>query len=164
TINCVVALVACAALYLYFRLTASGRAVRAVVDDPILLDVTGLDPARVRRRAWVIGSLFASLSGVLIAPYLGLDAVLLTLLVVRAFGAALAYPVVFLSLSLLVRLSGQVSLCQTGFMAVGAAVFSHLVHSHGVPWLLGVLLAGLLTIPCGAVIAIPAIRLSGLYL
>src|SRR5437588_601312 len=41
-----------------------------------------------RRRAWIIGSSFATLAGILLAPTLNLDATVLTLLVVQAFGAA----------------------------------------------------------------------------
>jgi ABC-type branched-subunit amino acid transport system permease subunit len=72
--------------------------------------------------------------------------------------------IVFLSLALLVRTSGQVSLAHASFAAVGVATFSHLTTGAGLPWLLALLLAGLVTMPVGAVIAIPAIRLSGLYL
>ena len=36
----------------------------------------------------MLGCSFAALSGVLVAPLLGVDAVLLTLLVIQAFGAA----------------------------------------------------------------------------
>src|SRR6202030_3810103 len=61
---------------------------RAVVSDPALLGLAGTSPARVRRLAWSIGCAFAALTGILIAPSLGLDATLLTLLVVQAFGAA----------------------------------------------------------------------------
>ena len=61
---------------------------RAVVDDPDLLDVTGWSPRAVRRTSWLIGATFAVVSGILIFPTLSLDAVLLTLLVVQAFGAA----------------------------------------------------------------------------
>ena len=61
------------------------------------------------------------------------------------------------------RTSGQISLCHVGLAAVGAAAFGH-VLAGGLPWGLAVLVAGLLTVPVGALIAIPAIRLSGLYL
>ncbi len=74
------------------------------------------------------------------------------------------YVVLFLSLGLLVRLSGQVSLAHLGLAAVGAAAFGHLVSDHGIPWLPAVLLAALIVVPVGAVIAIPAIRLSGVFL
>lgn len=260
-------------LSLFFKLTKTGTQMRAVVDDPDLLDITGTSPVRIRRTAWVLGSVFASLAGVLIAPLLSLDATLLTLLVVQAFGAAaigrftslpltyvgglavgilrelagkwvgtsdtfsalpstipflllfvvlllsrkgslpdfgtlvrsrsprrvavsrramvtrlsialgfaiavpafagtktilfatgMVYVGVFLSLGLLVRLSGQVSLCQVGFMGLGAAFFGRLTTDVGVPWLLALVLAGVFTIPFGALVAIPAIRLSGIYL
>lgn len=75
-----------------------------------------------------------------------------------------AGSIVFLSLSLLAKTSGQVSLCHISFTAIGAAGFSHLAVDQGVPWLLALLLAGLVAVPVGAVLAIPAIRLTGLYL
>ena len=260
-------------LFLFFQRTRTGRSMRAVVDDPALLDMSGVSPTRVRRAAWIIGCCFAALSGVLLAStQQQLDVTLLSLLVVQALGAAaigaftnlplsfaggilvgivqalvskeagahsvlqgldtntpfivlfvvlLVIPrvklvelgqrikppstarapvsrnvrtsvtaitivgaalvpyvvgvhlatwsvamsevVLFLSLGLLVRTSGQISLCQIGFLAIGAAVSGHLVGAH-VPWLLAVLLAGAVAIPVGALIAIPAIRLSGLFL
>ena len=72
--------------------------------------------------------------------------------------------ILFLSLGLLVRESGQVSLCQYAFAAVGAAAFCHLVSDHGVPWLPALLLGGLVAVPVGLLIAVPAIRLSGVFL
>jgi ABC-type branched-subunit amino acid transport system ATPase component/ABC-type branched-subunit amino acid transport system permease subunit len=247
---------------------------RGVVDNPELLDLGGTSPAAVRRWAWIIGSSFAVLAGVLLAPTLNLDATVLTLLVVQAFGAAaigrfsslpltyigglvvgiaasiatkyvvtssaalaglpasipfivlflvliftspsklaerrvsrpppaqgyaapvrlqivgavilgvvlLAVPhvvnvgqlpywsdgltqvVLFLSLGLLVRTSGQVSLCQAAFAAIGATTMGHLTAGFGLPWGVALLLAGLTAVPVGAFIAIPAIRLPGVFL
>jgi branched-subunit amino acid ABC-type transport system permease component len=260
-------------LYLFFQHTRLGLNMRAVVDSSDLVSLGGISPLRVRRWAWIIGSCFAGLSGLLLAPTIGLDVGILTFLVVQAFGAcaiglftslpltyvgglaigvaaalsskyvasvnwlgglppslpfivlfgalilvprrklvdisnerrtriagprirnrtarnaatlaafavlllvpafagtkitvyseALPYVLVFLSLSLLERTSGQLSLAQLGFAAVGAAAFSHLAHGLGLPWPLAVLLAGLIAVPVGALVAIPAIRLSGLYL
>lgn len=71
--------------------------------------------------------------------------------------------VIFASLALLIWTSGQISLCQMAFAALGATTMAH-VAGHGVPWPLALLIAGLLTVPVGALIAIPAIRLSGVYL
>jgi ABC-type branched-subunit amino acid transport system ATPase component/branched-subunit amino acid ABC-type transport system permease component len=82
----------------------------------------------------------------------------------RAWTIFLAYVILFLSLSLLVRTSGQVSLCQFGFAAVGAVAFSKLTVHAGVPWLLALILSGLIAVPIGALLAIPAIRLGGLFL
>ncbi len=76
-------------LSLLVERTRLGTTMRAVVDDPALLDTTGIAPARVRRQAWLLGSCFAAASGVLLASQQQqLDATLLSLLVVQAFGAA----------------------------------------------------------------------------
>jgi ABC-type branched-subunit amino acid transport system permease subunit len=79
------------------------------------------------------------------------------------YTTALAYVAIFASLHLLVRTSGQVSLCQMAFAAVGAAGYVH-AHHAGAPFALAVLFGGLIAIPVGAFISIPAIRLSGVYL
>jgi ABC-type branched-subunit amino acid transport system ATPase component/branched-subunit amino acid ABC-type transport system permease component len=76
----------------------------------------------------------------------------------------LAYIVVFLSLGLLVRMSGQVSLAHISFMAIGVVTTSHLAVDHHWPWFTAVLAAGLIAAPIGALLAIPAIRFPGLYL
>jgi ABC-type branched-subunit amino acid transport system permease subunit len=85
--------------------------------------------------------------------------------------SALAMVILYLSLSLLVRVSGQVSLSHVALQGAGAALFAHAVSSGGLgslnlglPWPLAVLAAGLLTIPLGLIIAVPAIRLSGTFL
>ena len=269
----VVSLVLAVALFYFFRSIRLGIAMRGVVDDPDLIAMTGESPNRVRRWAWVIGSVFAALSGILLAPSLNLDAAILTLLVVQAFGAAaigyfsslpLTYVgglaigilgavstkyvtqvpalaglppslpfivlfialivtprakltsrrfvpsrlwadawyapprvrllvgglflvlvcfvpefagtnlsvysaamvdvILFLSLGLLIRNAGQVSLCQYGFAAVGAAAMAHFTTGLGIPWVLSILLAGLVAVPVGAIVAIPAIRLTGVFL
>jgi ABC-type branched-subunit amino acid transport system permease subunit len=61
-------------------------------------------------------------------------------------------------------MSGQISLCHAAFAALGATTFSHLTHGAGLPWVPALLLAGLAAVPLGAIVAIPAIRLSGIYL
>jgi len=267
-----VALVLAVALFAFFRRSRLGLSMQAVVDNPDLLGLAGTSPVRVRTAAWVIGLATAALSGVLLGPSVGLNAPLLTLLVVQAFGAAAvggfsnlpvvylgglvlgiaadltrkfvpdwsalqgvpfslpflfllalmllaprrlargaapvrppatssrelppwlrrgaplvaialavavpglvgtrlpiytsgaAYVVLFASLVLLVRTSGQTSLCHAGFAAVGASSFSHFAHGAGLPWLVALVLAALVAVPVGALVAIPAIRLSGLYL
>jgi ABC-type branched-subunit amino acid transport system ATPase component/branched-subunit amino acid ABC-type transport system permease component len=265
------AIAATAALTAFLRFSRRGIAMRAVVDNPELLEIAGTGPAATRRLAWVIGATLASASGVLFAPVLSLDPIQLTLLVVSAFGAAaigaftslpltlagglgigilaslctkwfttgllsglppslpfvvlfavlLVFPkkylvgksftvsevrstwkapaplqliggmgllivlvlaplfagihltdwttfvgmsIVLMSLSLLVRTSGQVSLAHVSFTAVGACAFSHLTVGSGVPWFIALILAGLIAVPIGALLAIPAIRLGGLYL
>ncbi|MCK9922751.1 ATP-binding cassette domain-containing protein [Frankia sp. AgPm24] len=269
----VFSLVASALLYWFFLAVRLGVVMRGVVDNPELVAVCGDDPVRVRRWAWVIGAMFASIAGLMLAPALSLDGVTLTTAVFASFGAAaigyfsnlpltfaggllvgiggalfekyaatvswvgglppslpfivlfivlvvtprtrlasrrptsvapvrrsyqaptrvrlvtgavvvallalvpslqadhlivwsaaLIYVILFLSLGLLVRQSGQISLCHLGFAAVGAAAFSHLAVGVGLPWLVAVILATLIAVPVGALVAIPAVRLSGVFL
>jgi len=266
-----ISLAATIALWLFFRLSRTGTAMRAVVDNADLLDLAGTNPVTVRRLAWMIGSSFACAAGVLLAPLLAqIDGITLTFMVVTAFGAAaigaftnipltylggmviglaqalctkyisdgfwsglapalpflvlfvvllvmprrrlvehqstarlttgrrapwpvqavlgagtivvlllapslfpdaiaswttgLCYLLVFLSLGLLVRTSGQVSLAHVSFMAIGVSAMSNLVNEHGVSWWVALVVSGLIAVPVGALLAIPAIRLSGLYL
>lgn len=262
-----------AGLAILLARTRLGIAMRGVVDDPELIEMTGFDAAKVRRLAWMIGGGVAVLSGVLIAPTFGLDPIRLTALVVQAFGAAaigrfrnlpwtfagglvigvlaalgqkyaashpefqglpssvpfivlfgvllvvgrrglptaalvrrpqlerftapptgvsvtfglvalalvvvlpdlvgtklpvyinaVGFTIMFLSLGLLVKVAGQVSLCHAAFVAVGAVAFSRLSVDAGLPWFLALLGAGLITLPIGVLLALPAIRLSGIYL
>jgi ABC-type branched-subunit amino acid transport system ATPase component/branched-subunit amino acid ABC-type transport system permease component len=268
----VVAVVAVILLYALFRFSRAGVAMRAVVDDPDLVSLHGTSPRRVRSLAWILGTTFAALSGVLISPMLGVEAIILTYLIVQAFGAAavgtfssipltyigglvvgvgsaistkyvlnvewlsglpsslpfivlfvvllvtprrkLALPsrperrpslqwrgppagrlvltllligalalvpaltstelgfytigltqaIMVLSLGLLVRTAGLVSLSSAAFAAIGAVAFSQIVTNFSMPWLLAVLLGALVVVPVAGALAIPAIRLSGLFL
>jgi branched-subunit amino acid ABC-type transport system permease component len=278
TIVVVIAVVAALALAAFFRRTHLGLATRAVVGDRDLTELVGTDARLVTTCSWVLGSAFAALSGILFAPVVGLDAVLLTLLVLQAFGAAVvgrlrslpltnlgaygiaivaavstkyvastpaliglpsampfialflvlvisprgsfaqvttdrarrsggggagggrsprqglplrtlspvvaaaammpavlngsqllvastavAFVAIFTSLSLLVGLSKQLSLCHAVFVVFGATTLSHLL-SAGVPYGAALILAALVLVPVGALVAIPTIRLSGLFL
>ncbi len=269
----VVALLATVSLAAFFKRSRLGVAMRGVVDDPTLLAMTGTSPIAVRRASWIVGSVFVCLSGVLLAPSVNLDSMVLTLLVVQSFGAAaigrfsnipvtyagglglgvvaslitryvsgtseyfaglsqsvpfivlfvvlivtprsklvarpinltrprqiwraparvhllgaalllvvlisgplwfgarllsftiaLSYVVLFLSLGMLVKSSNQVSLAHMGFAATGCVAFSLARVELGLPWVLSLVAAALVTIPIGALIALPAIRLSGIYL
>jgi branched-chain amino acid transport system permease protein len=77
------------------------------------------------------------------------------------FGQALALAFILLSLVLLTGYGGQVSLAQMTFVGVGAVVMGK-VAPGGSP--LGALLAVALTGLLGVVVAIPVLRLRGLYL
>jgi branched-chain amino acid transport system permease protein len=74
---------------------------------------------------------------------------------------ALVYGVLLLSLVLLTGFSGQISLCQYVFVGVGAWAMGYYFGGHSI---FGMLLAGLVAVPFGAFVALPAIRLQGLYL
>ena len=76
------------ALFALFGRTRIGKAMTAVVDDPNLLALQKSNPAVVRRLSWVLGSCFASTSGMLLAPKLGVSVNVLVLIVIAAYGAA----------------------------------------------------------------------------
>ena len=82
---------------------------------------------------------------------------------VSLYASALGFSIIFVSLALLVRVSGQISLCQMTFAGIGAAVFGQ-ASDAGFPWPLAVLAAGLAALPAGAAVALPSFRISGLYL
>lgn len=75
-------------LYLFLRRTRYGLAMQAVVEDERLLSLQGTNPVIVRRLAWTIGTTFAAISGVVLAPRLGADVNVLTFLVLTSLGAA----------------------------------------------------------------------------
>ena len=75
----------------------------------------------------------------------------------------LAFVLIFGSLSLLVGLSRQVSLCHAVFAGLGATTLALLLRND-IPFVPALLLAGLAVVPVGAFVALPAIRLSGLFL
>jgi ABC-type branched-subunit amino acid transport system ATPase component/branched-subunit amino acid ABC-type transport system permease component len=261
-------------LYVFFRIARLGVGMRAVVDSPELLDLSGTSPVAVRRWSWVIGASFASAAGVLLGPVLGsLSAGLFLTLMIASFGAAaigsftslpltfigglaigiagdvsqkyigdvawleglrgalpflvlfvvlivvnpaklrekrvappkpespsyygpwkvrvvagvifvgvlafvpyfakrdiltwitaLTFVILFLSLGLLVKMAGQVSLAHTALAAVGGAAFAHAATDWNLPWLLALLFAGLVAVVVGLIISVPAIRVSGVFL
>ena len=262
-----------ALLYWFFQSVRLGIVMRAIVDSPDLVSMSGDDPTTVRRWAWIIGTVFAAIAGLFLAPGQQVDGISLTVLVFAAFGAAaigyfdnlpltfaggliigvatalfdkyagtidwvgglppslpfvilfvvliitprrrlvrrrvptqenvqrpyqaplrirfvagavaigllalvplfqearlavwsraLIDIMLFLSLGILVRYCGQISLCHLAFAAVGAAAFGHFTTDAGLPWLLAVVLATLVAIPVGALIAVPAVRVSGVFL
>jgi branched-subunit amino acid ABC-type transport system permease component len=75
-------------LMFFFGRTHLGLATRAVVEDPELTGLAGTDRRKVTAFAWAMGCSLAGLSGILVTPLVGLDAVLLTLLVLQALAAA----------------------------------------------------------------------------
>lgn len=260
-------------LTLLLSRTHLGLESRSVTQSAELSELTGVDADRVKAFSWMLGTVFAGLSGILLAPVFGLDAVTITLVVVVAFSGAvvgklssfpgtyagalligigasfankliITYPelrglstsmpfivlflflllrkkgsfveavtvqenmrsgrdrlvrmrptsilalglflvavppavlagrdvakfthvlifgIIFLSLSLLVGLSRQVSLGHAVFVGIGGAISAHLLNA-GFPLPVALVLGGAAVVPLGALLAIPAVRLSGLFL
>jgi branched-chain amino acid transport system permease protein len=73
---------------LLFR-TPTGAQMRGVVDDPELARLSGVRSVAIARLSWCLGFSLAALGGVLFAGGENLNAVILTLLVLNAYGAAM---------------------------------------------------------------------------
>jgi branched-chain amino acid transport system permease protein len=76
-------------LRLFLFRTRIGTAMRAVVDDPELAALNGAAPERVAAVSWALGASLAGLAGILLAPLVSLDIILLTLLVINGYAAAM---------------------------------------------------------------------------
>ncbi|MFD6103225.1 ABC transporter permease [Nocardia salmonicida] len=85
----IVAVVVAVVLRILLYRTRTGAEMRATVDDRALVGLTGADPQRANRVAWMLGIELAAVGGILIAPMVALDAAQLSLLIVSAYSAAI---------------------------------------------------------------------------
>ncbi|MGH2425774.1 MAG: branched-chain amino acid ABC transporter permease [bacterium] len=67
-------------------------------------------------------------------------------------------------LGLLTGFTGQISLGHAAFMAIGAYASAIITGSLGLPFLVALPLAGFVSFIFGAVVALPSVRIKGLYL
>ncbi|GAB6985441.1 branched-chain amino acid ABC transporter permease [Nocardioides pyridinolyticus] len=88
-ITIVLSAVVAVLLYLLLNRTRIGTAMRASVDNPVLLQLFGGKPDRVASLSWAIGISLAALAGILLTPVIGLSYFDLTLLVINAYAAAM---------------------------------------------------------------------------
>jgi len=77
------------------------------------------------------------------------------------YGAIFSLGLVALSYVPLAGYAGEISLCQLSMAGIGAVVWGHL-GAHGAVWALAAAVA--VAAAVGALIAVPALRLSGVYL
>ena len=75
---------------------------------------------------------------------------------------ALFYVLEALSLVLLVGWGGQVSLMHGAYVGIGAFTTAYFVETHGLPLEVALLLGGVSGMLLGALVGLPALRLSGL--
>lgn len=85
-----IAVIAMAAVFLFLRVTRTGKAMRAVADNPTLADIKGIDPVLVGRLATGLGMGLAGVGGMLLA----LDTTVDPLTGFRAIPSILAAAVV----------------------------------------------------------------------
>jgi ABC-type branched-subunit amino acid transport system permease subunit len=71
---------------------------------------------------------------------------------------------VCLSLVVLTGFVGQVSLAQAAFAGIGGFTLAKFLDAVGVPFPVGLLVAGLVTVPIGVLVGVPALRIRGINL
>jgi ABC-type branched-subunit amino acid transport system permease subunit len=76
----------------------------------------------------------------------------------------LVFAVIFLSVTVVTGMGGQISLCQAAFAGVGAFTAGQLAGHFGTSVLVGVVVGGALAAAVGAVVALPTLRLGGIAL
>ncbi len=76
----------------------------------------------------------------------------------------IAFGVIFVSLTLLTGMSGQISLCQATFAGLGGFVAGQLAGHFGTSVLVGMVLGGGVAAVLGVLVALPTLRLAGLPL
>ncbi len=141
---------------------------RAVVPTVFLFAVILLMPQAQLRIGQVKGIVSAPLPSRRRAGTAGVALVVLVAAATLAMGGsslllagtAATYAMVMLSLVLLTGYGGHVSLAQFTFAGIGALAYAKLDH----PSLLGLALAAVVAGLVGALVALPVLRLTGLYL
>jgi branched-chain amino acid transport system permease protein len=113
TVGCAVGVAL--ALWLLFKKTRIGVAMRAVVDDPALASLTGARSGRIAGVAWTLGFMLAGLAGILLAPGTGMSIQILSELVIFGYAAAIVGRLRSLPLTFL----GAMVLGIAGSLAVG---------------------------------------------
>ena len=59
---------------------------------------------------------------------------------------------------------GQVSLAQAAFAGIGGFMLAKVLDAVGLPFPVGLLVAGLVTVPIGILVGVPALRIRGINL
>jgi branched-chain amino acid transport system permease protein len=86
--NVIIAVIAMALLFLFLRLTITGKAMRAVADNPMLADSKGIDPDRMARLAIAIGMGLAGVGGMLVGLDTSIDPLVGFRAILSVFAAA----------------------------------------------------------------------------
>ena len=80
------------------------------------------------------------------------------------FTEAVIYGIIFLSITVITGMTGQVSLCQPAFAAIGAFTTAQLVDRYDMSVLVAMVVGSILAAAVGGLLSIPALRLGGIFL
>jgi branched-chain amino acid transport system permease protein/neutral amino acid transport system permease protein len=86
--NVVIAVTAMGLLFLFLTFTLTGKAMRAVADNPLLADSKGIDPDRMARLAIGIGMGLAGIGGMLVGLDTSIDPLVGFRAILSVFAAA----------------------------------------------------------------------------
>ena len=86
--NAIIAAVAMALLFVFLALTITGKAMRAVADNPMLADSKGIDPDRMARLAVGVGMGLAGIGGMLVGLDTSIDPLVGFRAILSVFAAA----------------------------------------------------------------------------
>jgi branched-chain amino acid transport system permease protein/neutral amino acid transport system permease protein len=86
--NAIIAAVAMSMLFVFLALTITGKAMRAVADNPMLADSKGIDPDRMARLAIGIGMGLAGVGGMLVGLDTSIDPLVGFRAILSVFAAA----------------------------------------------------------------------------
>ena len=115
--------------------------------------MSALTPSRLRLAGWALLAVVAVLIPFTQGSFR-----------VGQFTLVLVYAIAILGLNLLVGYSGQISLGQGAFFALGAYTTAVLIEKASFPHLLALPAAAVVTFAAGLAFGIPTLRLHGLYL
>jgi ABC-type branched-subunit amino acid transport system permease subunit len=137
---------------------------RRDVTDPL----SGVDPPPPALAVTYMDPRLAKVNKLLFALFIGVVFTLVQFSLsghfVQEATKGLALTVIFLSVTVLTGLGGQISLCQASFAGLGAFTAGQLAAHWGVPIFVGMLAGGAVAAVLGGLIAIPCLRLGGLSL
>jgi branched-chain amino acid transport system permease protein len=130
---------------------------RATQEPPIVTDDLKLDLSTRRAISPRLAVALAAVVVMLCAPFF------LPTFWLGLVGIGVALGIIFLSYTVITGMGAAISLGQISFAAIGALTTAELA-SRGWPVLVGILAGGVVAVPFGLAIALPAVRWAGLYL
>jgi branched-chain amino acid transport system permease protein len=121
------------------------------------LNVGSAPIGKPRTREWIVWPLFGLL--LVAIPHLVSNQYVIRILI-----EIILYSILTMSLNLLVGFTGQFSLGHAGFYAIGAYTSALLMMKAGMPYIVALMGAIVITSLMGVVVAVPSFRLGGDYL
>src|SRR5439155_1440997 len=155
--NILVAAVVGGILYLFFRFTKPGIAMRAITEDPVAAQLMGIPVRSIVLLTWAVGGVLAAISALLALPA-----------AIPSFYASLlafmfTYVIAAVGVNLLTGYTGLVTVGHGGFFAIGAyttALMAKHLGTSVVPGLVaGTVLAGIVGFGLGII----CLRLGGAF-